>query len=631
MPCRSDLKMDTQSRSKSPISARASRYMTLIAVSVSVVVALLPPTFHFYFGRQYVQGHAAAEADFGAQLVTKLISANPTMWEFETLRIMALIDTGVDVNRKTVVRNATGDEVASTANTEVASPFVKVVRPVYDSGTVAGELVTISSLSEVVKVSMIAFALSTILAIVAFLALRTLPLRLLKVATDRASFLASHDPLTGLPNRSLFNDWLLHSASEVDRAGGSLAVLCLDLDHFKEVNDLLGHAAGDALLQQAKDRMTSALRRHDVLARLGGDEFAIIQKHVNQPYGSTKLAERLIAELSKPFNLDGNEVMIGLSIGISLRDSKPMADDRDGQNLLQQADLALYKSKGDGRGTFRFFEEDMNEKLISRKKMEADLRLAISRNELQLHYQPQVDLKRNEIKGVEALIRWYHSEQGLISPDDFIGLAEETGLIVPIGEWVIREACRQAKDWPDLSFAVNVSPVQFRQGNLVEAVRNILQETEVDPNRLELEITEGVLLNHTEETIESLEALQALGIRIAMDDFGTGYSSLSYLRRFPFDKIKIDKSFIADIGACTDADSIIEAVISLGASMGMKSNAEGVETAEQADLLREQGCNEVQGFFFGRPLPSESIAELLADWEWNRPVVPLEKPSKRPI
>ena len=594
-----------------------------MALVTALIVAVMPPALHFYFARQYLKGEESAEAELSARLVTALVGENPAMWEYETLRLEALVRAEQD--ERTVIRNAAGTEVFASGSTMVRAPFISTQKPIYDSGTPVGDVTVTRSLREALHVSLLILALSTTLATAAFMVLKTLPLRLLKAATDRAAFLASHDPLTGLPNRALFNEWLSHSVSDAERSGGTMAVLCLDLDHFKEVNDILGHAAGDELLRQVTERATAALRRNDILARLGGDEFAIIQKHFDQPTGATRLSERLIADLSRPFDLDGNEVLIGVSVGIALRDGVSHAD-RSGQTLLRQADLALYKAKLDGRGAFRFFEPKMNDKLVSRKKMEADLRQAIYRKELRLHYQPQVDLETNEIKGVEALIRWYHKERGLISPDEFIGLAEETGLIVSIGEWVIREACRQAKDWPTLSFAVNVSPVQFRQGNLVETVRNALRDEGASADRLELEITEGVLLSHTDSTIDTLLSLQAMGVRIAMDDFGTGYSSLSYLRRFPFDKIKIDKSFITDLGTCSDADSIIEAVIGLGASMGMTSNAEGVETAKQVDLLRQHGCNEVQGFFFSVPVPSESVGELMADWEWSKRADPRTGP-----
>jgi len=603
--------MMSQPTERDVIAPSMLRFTTILALIVSVLVATVPPGLHFYYGLHYAEGSLAAEARLNSQLVSQIVGRNPQMWQFETLRIDEIIGF-TDATMTKALLNAEGGEVTRKGAAALPWPTVTTTHPVYDSGAVAGRIVITQSLFALARTSALLFLCCTIGAFGVFFALRTLPLRLLRRATDRASFLASHDPLTGLPNRSLFNEWLVHSVADVDRQDGAMAVMCLDLDHFKEVNDLLGHAAGDELLRQVTERMTETLRRNDILARLGGDEFAVIQKHFEQPHDSAALAERLIAVLSQPFDLMGNEVLIGASIGIALRRDP---EDRDGQNLLRQADMALYRAKGDGRGTFRYFENQMNDKLVARKALEMALRQAIARNELHLHYQPQIELQTDKVKGVEALIRWYRSDGEIVQPDEFIQLAEETGLIIPIGEWVIREACRQASEWPDLTFAVNVSPVQFRHGNLVATVRDALADAGVEPHRLEIEITEGVLLNHTEETIETLKALQAMGVRIAMDDFGTGYSSLSYLRRFPFNKIKIDRSFTADLGTCFDADSIVAAVINLGAAMGMVSNAEGVETLAQADLLRSQGCDEVQGFLYSRPLPSASIAALLADWD----------------
>ena len=601
--------------SKGPLAMPSFERLTVVlALVASIMVAVVPPALHFHFGMRYAEGRIEAEAKANARTLSRMVGRNPQMWSFEVLRINELISFD-EVDEFKVVLNAEGDVVTGLGQQDLARPIVQIAYPIFDSGVVAGQVVIRKSLYGLAKITFLIFLLSSVVAAGAFIALKLLPLKLLRKAVEHAAFLASHDPLTELPNRSLFNEWLTHSVADVERQRDTLAVLCLDLDHFKEVNDILGHAAGDELLRQATDRMKASLRRSDILARMGGDEFAIIQKHASQPNGASELAERLLTELTKPFDLNGNEVLIGASIGIALHDDP---EDTDGQALLRQADLALYRSKHEGRGTFRYFVDEMNDKLLERKRVERELRQAISRNELELHYQPQIDLGANKIKGVEALLRWNHPTQGLISPETFIPLAEECGLIVPIGDWVIREACRQAKDWPELSFAVNVSPIQFRQGNLVATVKTALQQEGVEPHRLEIEITEGVLLSHTEATISTLKELQGMGIRIAMDDFGTGYSSLSYLRRFPFDKIKIDKSFTSDLGDCHDADSIIKAVIKLGASMGMKSNAEGVETVEQANLLREQGCDEVQGFYFSHPMPSGSIGELLADWEWNK-------------
>lgn len=600
------------------------RFTTGVALLIAIIIAVFPPILHFAYGVKFEKGQMKAEAKLYARDVSQLVGRNPEMWQFETMRIDEVIsamhknDIGKaplhgDIEGNIVVLNAEGEIVTQSSNRDLPEPQISVSQPLYDAGTQVGTLVETRSIIGVVTSTGWLFVATTLIALFAFF-LRTFPLKLLSNAIEKASFLASHDSLTKLPNRSLFNESLSLSLDDVERQKSSLAVLYLDLDHFKEVNDLLGHAAGDELLRQATQRMTSSLRSNDILARLGGDEFSIIQKHMEQPHGSSMLAARLVSSLSEPFDLDGNKVNIGVSIGIALHNA---GDAIDGETLMRHADLALYRVKVNGRGSFRYFENDMNDALVARKKIEASLRMAIADNELELYYQPQIDLKTNTIKGVEALLRWNHKTDGQISPDKFIPLAEESGLIIPIGDWVIRQACRQAKEWPDLTFAINVSPVQFRQGDLVSTVRNALQAEGVDPSRLEIEITEGVLLSHTEETISVLSGLQKMGVKIAMDDFGTGYSSLSYLRRFPFDKIKIDKSFISDLGTCADADSIVDAVIRLGTSMGMTTNAEGIETLEQANLLRGQGCQEVQGFYFSKPLPAALISELLADRKWE--------------
>lgn len=608
------------------------RFSTLMALSIAIFIAIFPPSLHYYYGSKTEESVIGSEASLRAENISQIIGRNPAMWEFETLRLDELIMVkgmhhAVDVehsNHKTEINNdhhrieivnADGEIVTSSGLDVVPRPFVSITRPLYDAGQAVGTLVIVHNLAPLLHTSAFLLLATSIIAIVMFFFLRTFPLKLLKRASERASFLASHDSLTRLPNRSLFNESLVQSIADVGRQNTSLAVLCIDLDHFKEVNDILGHAAGDELLKQTTERMTATLRSNDVLARLGGDEFAIVQKHVEQPAGSSALAERLIAAVAEPFDLDGSEVIIGSSIGISILTECEKNDD---QTMLRHADMAMYRAKADGRGTFRFFQDEMNDALIARKEMEMALRKALLDNEFELVYQPQIDLESDTITGVEALLRWNHTEDGVIQPDDFIPLAEECGLIVPIGEWVIRQACRDAKGWGDLAVAINVSPVQFRQGHLVDTVRKALEAEEIDPARLEIEITEGVLLSNTEETIALLTDLQALGVKIAMDDFGTGYSSLSYLRRFPFDKIKIDRSFTKDLGSSTEADNIIDAVIKLGASMGMISNAEGVETIEQANFLRKHGCQEVQGFHFSRPLPSASISDLLQDKEWNK-------------
>jgi diguanylate cyclase (GGDEF)-like protein len=423
----------------------------------------------------------------------------------------------------------------------------------------------------------------------------------------KLAHMARHDALTGLPNRVLFREKLEDALTRVAR-GQSIAIHCLDLDQFKAVNDTLGHPIGDALLRSVTDRLLDCIREHDLIARLGGDEFAIIQIVDDAASDSTALATRIIEAINRPFDLDGHQVLIGTSVGIAIAPE----DGHQPDNLLKHADLALYKAKADGRGTYRFFEPEMDAHMQARRKLELELRKALAANEFVLFYQPLVEISSGKITGFEALLRWNHTERGLVQPNDFIPALEETGLIVGVGEWALHEACRQAQLWPpDIKVAVNLSPVQFTSPNLVRAVVVALQATGLAPTRLELEITETVLLQDTEATLRTLHQFKELGVKIAMDDFGTGYSSLSYLRSFPFDRIKIDRSFIRDISESNDSAAIVRAVASLGITLGMATTAEGVETQEQLDLLRGQGCTDVQGYFFSAPRPAEEIASLL--------------------
>ncbi|KAB0678531.1 bifunctional diguanylate cyclase/phosphodiesterase [Aureimonas leprariae] len=426
-------------------------------------------------------------------------------------------------------------------------------------------------------------------------------------AQEQAAHLSLHDPLTGLPNRAHFQT-RLQEAFERDRLGQSrLAVLSIDLDHFKEVNDTLGHAAGDALLLEVAERLQACLGEGDTVARLGGDEFAVIQNGFNQPLDALALARRLIADLTAPYILEGRENLLGASVGIAFVEEGFETPSR----VLKNADIALYSAKENGRGVARVFEAHMGMEREARRLLEQDLKQALAGSEFELHYQPLVALEDERIIGVEALVRWRHPSRGLVPPNDFIPLAEETGLILPIGEWVLRTACRQGMQWPGLTVAVNLSPVQFKHRDLVAMVGEILEETGLRPERLELEITEGVLMHDGAAARDTLTRLKALGVRIAMDDFGTGYSSLGYLNSFPFDKIKIDKSFISDLSA-EKSNAIVRSVIGLGQSLDMVTIAEGVETAEQASFLRREGCQQVQGYHFGRPVPVAQLTELVA-------------------
>jgi diguanylate cyclase (GGDEF)-like protein len=426
----------------------------------------------------------------------------------------------------------------------------------------------------------------------------------------KIAHMALHDPLTGLPNRAFLNEQLGHALPRAKR-GEILAVHLLDLDRFKSVNDTLGHHAGDKLLNLVAERLQFVARETDTVARMGGDEFAIVQVGIAQPSDATSLALRVIAEVSKPYDIDDHQVIIGTSVGIAVGPE----DGLEADVLLRKADLALYRAKADGRGTFRFFEHQMDAQMQSRRALECDLRRALVRQEFELHYQPMVDLERNDIKGFEALLRWRHPHKGLIAPGEFIGLAEEIGVIVPLGEWVIRQACAAAATWPDdLEVAVNLSPLQFATPGLAQIVASALAASGLQPARLELEITESALLHNSEDTLDTLYQLRTLGVRIAMDDFGTGYSSLSYLQSFPFDKIKIDRSFIKDVSDGVGSLNIVRAVAAMARGLGMKTTAEGVETPEQLEIVRAEGCTEMQGYLFSKPLAAGELERLyLAD------------------
>ncbi len=431
----------------------------------------------------------------------------------------------------------------------------------------------------------------------------------LKRRERKIEHLAHHDALTGLPNRVLFHERLDQALNQVQDQDGSVAVICLDLDRFKAVNDTLGHHVGDLLLQEVAHRIRSVLGERETACRLGGDEFAIICPAVKDPGEATSLAWRLLNTLAQPHVIHEQTVMGGTSIGIAISGQ----DGATPEVLLKNADLALYRAKSDGRGTFRFFEQEMDLKAQARRMMELALRTAIAREELEVHYQPLVDSHTSQVMGAEALLRWNVPGQGYISPSQFVPLAEETGLISEIGKWVLRKACTDAMRWDnDIRVAVNLSPAQLRNADFVDYVKSVLAETGLAAQRLELEITEGMLLHNTEANTKTLLSLKQIGVRISMDDFGTGYSSLGNLRSFPFDKIKIDKSFIADLSKRPDAAAIIRAILTLGRSLGMTTTAEGVETRDQLAYLRSEGCMEVQGFYFATALTDEKFREILS-------------------
>ncbi|TXJ14011.1 MAG: EAL domain-containing protein [Afipia sp.] len=427
-------------------------------------------------------------------------------------------------------------------------------------------------------------------------------------AEARIAYMAHHDGLTNLPNRVMFQERLRHDLERNHPAGKNVAVLCIDLDLFKNVNDSFGHPVGDKLLIEVAQRLAESVRGGNLVARLGGDEFAMILAANVSPNEVSAQAAQIIEMVSAPYRIDGLEVVIGASIGIAISPG----DGGTAEELLRNADMALYRAKSEGGGVHHFFEKEMDRLAQRRRDMEIDLRHALASGEFELHYQPLVDLAQDRIVSFEALLRWRHPEKGMISPADFIPLAEDIGLIVPLGEWVLREACKQAAEWPsDVRVAVNLSAAQFRNRNLSQAVFTALAQSGLSPLRLELEITESIFLADSEANLAILHQLREFGVRISMDDFGTGYSSLSYLRSFPFDKIKIDRSFVRDIAERPDSIAIVRAISGLGRSLNISTTAEGVETVDQLDWLRSEGCTEVQGFLFSPARPASEITALL--------------------
>ena len=418
--------------------------------------------------------------------------------------------------------------------------------------------------------------------------------------------MARYDALTGLANRALFLEKVNEALARLSSHADPFSVLMLDLDRFKAVNDLLGHAIGDSLLKAVGERLRRMVRDLDVVARLGGDEFAIIQiADTNQRDQVTVLANRVLAALTEPYDIDGRKIVIGTSIGISMAPKD--ADNADA--LVRHADLALYKAKSEGRNRYRFFETAMEAEARDRRELEEDMRRALLRDEFELHYQTVIDVGRRECCGAEALVRWRHPERGLLFPDQFIGLAEESGLIMPLGGWILRRACFDAAKWPsDLKIAVNLSAVQLKQSNLMEVIKSALSESGLDPRRLELEITETVLVEKSEENLAVLHEIKNLGVSIVLDDFGIGYSSMRYLQMFPFDRIKIDKSFIQSMTTHSGSAAIVCAITGLGRGLDIETTAEGVETAEQLQFLRTAGCQLAQGYLFSRPVPLSQLS-----------------------
>jgi diguanylate cyclase (GGDEF)-like protein len=600
-------------------SQRLAGVVTAIAALAALAVALAFPAAYFLSAHNRQVGVLEVGAEIYADRVMEEASQSPDLWN------ALLGDSRIDLSGLPIA--AAGDSAGNAGPPERRRVFaadghllweVPAAQPlrwpvvawqaaVLQNGHRLGGVEITRSLRPQVLATLAVAGCSFAFGLLLLTVLRVVPLRLMREALDRASFLSAHDQLTGLPNRALLADRLEQALSAAKRGGTLVAMLCLDLDRFKDVNDTLGHSAGDTLLRIVTERLRRCLRESDTVARLGGDEFAIVLPSVRSPRDAEGLAARLIEVVREPVDLDGQQVFIGVSIGIAF--STP---DADGAELAKQADVALYQAKSSGRGGFCFFAPEMNASVRERRAIENDLRAALARDELTVCYQPQIDLATGRIDGAEALMRWSRPGHGQVPPSLFIPIAEETGLIGAMGAWLLREACRDAAQWPEaMHVAVNVSPVQFRLAGFREMVRGALAQSGLDPCRLELEVTEGILLNDTEETLATLADLRALGVRLAMDDFGTGYASLGYLQKFRFDKIKIDRSFVQTLGADPNAAAIVSAVVGLSDALGMATNAEGVETQEQAAMLRARGCREVQGFLYWKPMPAQAMMALI--------------------
>ncbi len=595
-----------------------TRTITIIAACLGLAIAILPPVAYFMRGVASESASLQIQARLISGQVSGLIARSPDAWQMQELRLRLLLTPdGVDLTQPEIRRivDAQGIEAISAlvrSTGLLAWPRTIQRVPIFDQGAIVGSVEIKRSLTNLFLEAMKVFLLAAVLGLASFVVLRIIPMRLLESAIARASWLAAHDPLTGLANRAVLRERLGDALANARRTKASVAVLCLDLDHFKEVNDTLGHAAGDRLLNEVVSRLKANIRSTDVLARLGGDEFAIVQAHGNQPSFAEALAGRLVDLMSEPFDLGGHQVVIGVSIGIAVS----LGGTSSPETMLQHGDLALYRAKAEGRGAFRFFRQEMNDTLMERRALEADMRTALAEGQFEVCFQPQVSTAANgvAIHGAEALIRWTSPTRGVMRPDMFIPLAEETGIIIPIGEWVMRQACAAAMTWRrPISVAVNVSTVQFRRPDFVETVEAVLRDTGLPAQRLELEITESVMMEDEAAAMLVMDRLRHLGVRLAMDDFGTGYSSLGYLRKFRFDKIKIDKSFVQGLGESDEANAIVRAVVGMSHALGISANAEGVETKAQAELLTLEGCNEFQGYFYGRPMTGKAFSELLVE------------------
>ncbi len=596
---------------------------TAAGITALLIVIVVPLVYATAGLKREEGGIDALSRTYGA-LTTAAIAQRPTMWQFEDHRLQSLVAhdvTGEGARVAYSIDDASGTPIASSHATRLPAPTLTSRTPLYDATHVVGHYRVDKSLRPLVAETLAVALLALFGALLALIPLRALPLRALRRSQERLVHMAKHDALTGLPNRSLLDDRLEQAILFAQRAQRCVTVAFIDLDHFKSVNDSLGHDVGDELLVQMAKRLSGCLRGTDTVVRLGGDEFVVVL--FDQPGDTDSLAttlERLQQAVVAPMTVRGHAVQLGCSIGAA---TYP-ADGDTASVLLKNADAAMYRAKELGRNNFQFYTADMNSRVKARMAMQAGLIRALQEEEFFLVYQPQVDLRSGAVIGVETLVRWRHPEMGVVAPNDFIPLAEETGIIVALGEWVLRTACAQHTAWreaglPPLRLAVNVSPRQFRDPHFADVVARVLVESRMEAAHLELEITESLIMEDVAQAVTIMHRIRALGVELSIDDFGTGYSSLSSLKNFPVARLKVDRSFIHMLPGQRNDRSIAMAVIALGHQLSMKVVAEGVETEDQRQFLRDSHCDEMQGYQFSRPVAPEEIARMLGGSQGSEP------------
>ena len=600
------------------------RLLTLIASLVASCFALLLPGVVAYAGYQSTISILTTETEINARLVSHLINANPELWKAETLRLEDLLRRRPG-NRTPETRSVVdlAGTVVSEVNDPMSWPLIGRSSPVHDAGQVVGDLKIQRSLRPLLTQVAGFGLLGVLLGLAVFAVLKWLPLRALQRARKRLIHEATHDALTGLPNRVLFLSRLEHAMERAGKAQRPMALFFMDLDKFKDINDSLGHEVGDQVLRHVADALGHCLtdgaahgRRWGdavyTVARLGGDEFTVIVESAGGVEDTAALASRILGVLQQPSTIAGHEFMLSASIGIAMFPQ----DDVDVEGLLRQADMAMYRAKDLGRNTHHFFNDELNRSIQARIALDNGLRGALERREFVLHYQPKADLARGTAIGVEALIRWLRPGHGMVPPASFIGALEDSRLIVPVGAWVIETACEQLAAWDrmgfdEMSMAVNLSARQFRQPDLAQQIARMLHANGIAPHRLELELTESLLMEDSELSREILLSLNRIGVRVAIDDFGTGHSSLAYLKRFKVDTLKIDRSFLQDVPNDPDNCAITTSVVALARSMKLSVVCEGVENLQQLGFLRTLGCDSIQGYLLGRPMPADSLEDWL--------------------